>query len=305
MKIMVFGTGAMGSIYAGHFAEAGHEVWAIDIWQTHLEVIRTQGLRVEGASGDRVVKGIRVASRAAEAGNCDLFIVATKISGVAAAAKAIAPLMDDNSLVLTMQNGLGASQRMAKYISRNVLVGVAQGFGAVMKAPGHSYHASMNLIRLGELEGGITSRLKQLANVWQTAGFETQAYEDIKQLIWEKFMCNVTFSAPCTVFNCSLGDLMANPNYWKIALGCALEVYALGQAKGIAFSFGDPEAYVTTFGQTMPNAKPSMLLDHQSRRVSEIDAINGMAVELGLELGIATPYNETLTAVVRAKERSF
>ena len=98
---------------------------------------------------------------------------------------------------------------------------------------------------------------------------------------------------------------MANPVLWKIALGCTEEVYQLGQARGIMFGFDDPFDYVTQFGQKMPDARPSMLLDHYAKRKSEIDAINGMAARLGEELGIRTPYNETLSAIVREKERQF
>lgn len=307
MKIMVYGTGAMGSIYAGLFADnTQHEVWAVDIWQDHINAINDQGLRVEGASGDRLIKTIHATTKASEAGACDLYIIATKASGVAAAAKEIATLMDDNSLVVTIQNGLGAAERIAEHMpTDNVLLGVAQGFGATMRSPGHVYHSSMSLIRLGELQGGITDRLNNITVVWQTVGFEAQAYEDIQQLIWEKYICNVTFSAPCTAFDCTLGELMADAQKWKIALGCAEEVYRLGQKKEINFSFADPVAYVTKFGNAMPDARPSMLLDHHAKRKSEIDAINGMAAELGQSLGIATPYNETLTAIIHNIENTF
>ena len=306
MKIMVFGTGAMGSIYAGLLADAGHEVWAVDLWQAHLQAIRTQGLRVEGASGDRMIKTIHATSNPAEAGRCDLYIIATKASGVAAGARAIAPLMGPNSLVLTIQNGLGAGERIAEHMAvENVLLGVASGFGASMKGPGHVYHSAMNLIRLGEMTGGLTARLEALTDVWCQAGFKAKAFEDINQLIWEKYICNVTLSAPCTVFDCTLGELMDDPTLWKIALGCTQEVYALGQAMGINFSFDDPIEYVTTFTARMPDARPSMLLDHHARRRSEIDAINGMAVELGQKLGIPTPYNEVLSAIVRRREATF
>ena len=90
MKIMVFGTGAMGSIYAGLFADQGHEVWAIDLWKEHIEAIQKNGLRIEGASGDRIVKTVRATTNAEEAGQCQLFIIATKASGVGSAASAIA-----------------------------------------------------------------------------------------------------------------------------------------------------------------------------------------------------------------------
>ena len=103
MKIAVVGTGAMGSIYAGLLADAGNEVCAVDTWQEHVEAIRTTGLRVEGASGERTVM-IPATTDVAEAGECDLYIVATKADGVGSAAQAIAPLLGEDSYVLTIQN---------------------------------------------------------------------------------------------------------------------------------------------------------------------------------------------------------
>ena len=128
---------------------------------------------------------------------------------------------------------------------------------------------------------------------------------DIEQLIWEKFICNVTFSGSCTVFDRTLGEVMADPQSWKIALTCGLEAYAVGRAKGIAFAFADAAAYITAFGEKMPEARPSMLLDHHARRPSEIDAINGIVPEVAREVGLAAPYNEVVAAIVRSREAAF
>jgi 2-dehydropantoate 2-reductase len=306
MKIAIFGVGAMGSVYAGLMAEAGHEIWAVDIWQDHVDAINQSGLRVEGASGDRVVQGIKATTNAQDVSDCDLYVLATKASGVGPAAKMIAPLMGPESMVITIQNGLGAGERIAQYMTTDrVLLGVADGFGASMKGPGHVHHNAMNLIRVGEMNGGMTERLERITRVWQEAGFNAKAFEDIDQLIWGKYICNVAFSGPCTVFDYTLGELIADPAAWAIAQGCAREVQALGQEKNIEFSFDDPIEYITAFGHKMPDARPSMLLDHHARRPSEIDAINGMAVELGKQLGIPTPYNEVLSAVIRQREQGF
>ena len=136
MKIAVVGTGAMGSIYAGLLADASHEVWAVDLWQEHLDVIAGDGLRVEGASGDRTVHGIRTSSKVSDAGICGLYIIATKASGVEAAARAVSKCMGPDSLVLTIQNGLGSGQRVARHMeTNNVLLGVADGFRRFDRCP--------------------------------------------------------------------------------------------------------------------------------------------------------------------------
>ena len=306
MKIAVVGVGAMGSVYAGLLADAGNEVWAIDIREDHLNAIREQGLRIEGASGDRIVKQLNVSTRAADAGSCDLVIIATKASGIESAARCLPPLLHNDTLILTIQNGLGAAERICQYLPPdNILLGVAGGFGASLKAPGHVHHNGMELIRVGEMKGGLTSRVERVVDVWQTAGFTVKGYEDIHQLIWEKFVCNVTFSAPCTVFGGTVEEVMGDPHAWKIARGCGLEAYAVSQAKGIAMSFDDPEKYITAFGQRLPKARPSMLLDHLERRPSEIDAINGMVPVVANEVGLRAPYNEVMTAIVKSREAMF
>lgn len=306
MRIAVVGCGAMGSIYAGLLAAAGNEVWAVDVWAEHLDAIRRQGLRVEGASGDRTVDCIHTASDAGELPDCDLYVIATKASGVGPAARAVAKSMRADSLVLTIQNGLGAGERIAEFMSiDNVLLGVAEGFGASIKSPGHAHHNGMKLIRIGELGGGLTPRLAQVEAVWREAGFDVRAFGDIRQLIWEKFVCNVAFSAPCTAFECTIGELMEDSKAWAVAKACAIEAFVVGHAKDIPFSFADAVDYVTEFGRRMPHARPSMYLDHLAKRPSEIDAINGMVPILGKEFGIAAPYNETLTAIVKRREALF
>ncbi|MEQ8651935.1 MAG: 2-dehydropantoate 2-reductase [Kiloniellales bacterium] len=306
MKIAILGVGAMGSIYAALLAEAGHEVWAVDTWAAHLQAIAERGLRVEGASGDRNVTAIKTADHPAAVGRADLYVIATKAAAVGAVAAAIAPFCDQASLVLTIQNGLGTGERVAKHLPTDrVLLGVAEGFGASMKGPGHAHHNAMRRIRIGEMQGGMSARLERLVALWCQAGFQAQAYADIEQLIWEKFLCNVTFSAPCTVFDCTIGELMGDPERWAIALGCMREAYAVGRARNVAFAFEDPEDYVTTFGRSMPDARPSMLLDHHAKRRSEIDAINGQVAPRAEKLGMDAPYNKTLTAIVRAREDRF
>jgi 2-dehydropantoate 2-reductase len=306
MKIAVIGVGAMGSIYAGLLADAGNEVWAIDLREDHLDAIREQGLRIEGASGDRVVRQIKVSTRAEDAGVCELIIIATKASGVESAARSICPLLGGDTLVLTIQNGLGAAERICQYLPPdNILLGIAGGFGASIKAPGHVHHNGMELIRVGEMHGGLTSRVERIVEVWREAGFTAKGFEDIQQLIWEKFICNVTFSASCTVFGRTLEGVMNDPHAWKIALGCGLEAYAVSQAKGVELSFSDPVEYITAFGRKMPKARPSMLLDHLDQRYSEIDAINGIVPAVASEVGLRAPYNEVVTAIVKSRETMF
>ena len=174
-----------------------------------------------------------------------------------------------------------------------------------MKGPGHAHHNAMRQIRIGEMNGGMSERLQTLEAVWKEAGFNANGFADIHQLIWEKYICNVFLSAPCAVFDCTIGELVGNPDWREIALGCMREAYQAGKAKGINFSFEDADDYALKFAAVMPDASPSLRLDHVARRKSEIDAINGMVPVVSAEVGLSAPYNETLSAVIRRREETF
>jgi 2-dehydropantoate 2-reductase len=306
VKVAVVGTGAMGSVYAAMLRRAGHEVWAIDVWQQHLDVIARSGLTVSGASGSYVADGISLGRTPADAGPCDVWIVATKAFSVDDVAADIAPQLRGDDVVIAFQNGLGAAERLARHVpERHVVVGIAEGFGSSIPEPGHVHHEGMRLIRLGEPQGGLSERVVALEQTWRAAGFNVEAFADIDRMVWEKFLCNVTLSAPCAAFDVTVGELMADAGAWHVALGCTSEAHRVARAKGVAFDFDDPLRYVTEFAATIPNASPSMRLDHLAHRRSEIDVINGQVVTLGHELGLDTPYNETLCAVVRAREARF
>ena len=294
MKIAIVGTGAMGSVYAGLFASAGHEVWAIDRWREHVEAIREKGLRVEGASGDRTVR-INATTEPRDAGPCDLVVLATKAMHVSEAAEALKPLLGAQTPVLSIQNGLGGPDAAASILGRErVMVGVVGGFGASMKAPGHAHHNGMELVRLGEFGGPITERLKKVEQVWSGAGFRVKVFDDIDKLVWEKLLCNCAYSGPCGLAECTVGEVMADPDLARISAACATEAFEVAREKNISLGFSDPVAYVRDFGSKIPHARPSVLLDLMAKRTSEIDVING---------SIPRPVNQALTQLVRAKER--
>ena len=302
MKIAVVGAGAIGSVYAALFAEAGHDVWAIDRWAEHVDAINQDGLTLTGFTGDRTVP-VNASTEAADAGECDMYVIATKAAGAGAAASAIEPDVRPGTDVVTIQNGLGAADRITEHLpSSAVVVGVAQGFGAEMVKPGHSHQHNMQMLRLGELDGGDTARLRSVAEVWAGAGFPVQTFDDIDQLIWEKFICNVAVGGPSVVSGLTIGALLASDEWRPVALGCATEAYDVARALGVNLSFDDPEAYVEAFVAKLPDAKPSMLQDHENGRRSELDAINGQVPVQAAKVGLATPHNDTICEQVRKME---
>ena len=303
MKICIVGTGAMGSVYAGLLAAAGNEIWAVDRWADHVAAIRKNGLKIDGKSGDRTVP-LNATTDTAEVGACDLVIIATKAMDVARATESAKALLGQDTDVLTIQNGLGSSEKVAGILgTERVIVGIAGGFGASIKAPGHVHHSGMEFVHLGELNGPATPRLEKVAGVWRNAGFNVTTYDNIDQLIWEKLICNVCFSGTCALTEMTIGEVLKDDNAWRVASGCAVEAFQVARAQGVSISFDDPIVFTRNFGARIPDARPSMLLDHLAGRPSEIDVINGAIPLQGKKLGVSTPFNTVVAALVRAKER--
>ena len=309
MKIAIVGCGAMGSVYAGLLADGGHDVWAVDTWGEHIEAIRTGGLRVAGASGDRTVTLAGAVATPADIGQpMDLVILATKVGQVTEAAESLTPVLGTDTPVLSIQNGLGGPQRAAAVLGDDrVMLGVVGGFGASMTGPGHVHHNGMELVRLGEYAdgAGVTPRVDAVADVWRTGGFNVNTYDNVHTLVWEKLICNVAFSGPCTVSELRVGELLDDPDASLLSATCATEAFEVAMAKKISLGFDDPVAYTRDFGSKIPGARPSMYLDHLAKRRCEIDAINGAIPVAAAEEGMTAPANVVVSSLIRSRERHF
>ena len=189
--------------------------------------------------------------------------------------------------------------------SERVLIGVVGGFGASVPAPGQVHHNGWEFVRLGEYDGGVTPRLEAVGQVWEKGGFKVLIFPDIHKMVWEKFICNVAFSGTCAVLGRTIGEVLADPDASSVSFACATEAYAVARALGIAVEIDDPVAYVRAFGEKIPHARPSLLLDHMAKRRSEIDVINGAVPREAAKVGLTAPVNTTIVALARAREATF
>jgi 2-dehydropantoate 2-reductase len=293
----------MGSVYAGLLAAAGHEVAAVDVNAEHVEAIRERGLRVSGASGERLV-GIRATTSAADLNVVELLVVATKAMDAGAAAESARPLIGEDTTVLTIQNGLGAADAVAEAVAEpQLLVGVAGGFGASLVEPGHAHHHGMELVRLGERSGRVTARCERIADVWREAGFAVRTYDDVNRLLWEKLICNACYAGVGGLLELTIGGVIDNPEAWSVARRCAQEALDVGRACGVALEIDDCAAYVRDYGVPIADARPSLLLDLLAGKPTEVEWINGSVVRRGAALGVPAPANELITTLVLAKQR--
>lgn len=302
-KVAIVGCGAMGSVYAGLMAHAGHEVHGVTLWADHVAAIQKNGLRVSGISGEKTVRLAGASTTTDGIGHCDLVIIAAKAYDVDPAAKAALPLVGPETVVQTIQNGWGSPEAVARIIPAGQLaVGVVGGYGASLPEPGHVHHNGFEVTWFGKYAGLSDELLERSANIWRSSGFKVAIHDDVRSMIWKKLIMNVAFSGTSCVTGLTIGQILNNEHAWKVARGCSEEAVAVSKALGVDLGIADPIAHVKNLGGKIPNARPSMLLDAMAGRRGEIDAINGAISSLGTELGVPTPINDIVVAIVKAKE---
>lgn len=303
-RIAVVGCGAMGSVYAALLADAGNEVLAVDHGEAHVQAIARDGLRLEGASGDRRVR-LRAFTQA-PAEPMDLVIIAAKAAQAPQAARGALPLLGPDTVVLTIQNGLGSADAVAEAVGADRLaVGIAAAFGASVRGPGHAHHNGMAAVRMGAHAGLAPERVQAVAALWRAAGFTAEAVPDVLAMQWDKLICNVAYSGPCALTGLTVGQAMDDPDIGPVSRAAAIEALQVARARGIALAIDDAVAHVRAFGERVRDAKPSVLQDLERGRVSEIAFINGAVPREAARCGMEAPVNATLTALVRQRERAF
>jgi 2-dehydropantoate 2-reductase len=305
-KVAIVGCGAMGSVYAGLMQLAGHEVHGVCLWLDHVDAVNANGLRVTGASGDHTVRLASMATTTDGIGVCDLVIIATKAFDVEAAAASCRPLVGPSTVVQAIQNGLGSPEKVATILGpERLAVGVVGGFGASVPEPGLAHHNGMEMVRFGSFASLPRTDLEASGEVWTSSGFSVELFDDTDQMVWEKLIMNVAFSGTACATLLTIGQVMSDSSAWAVAEACAREAVAVAHAAGIKLDVGDPIEHVRALGSKIPNARPSMLLDHNLKRRGEVDAIVGQVAVLGEKYGVPTPVTRTVANIIRARETSY
>ena len=304
LKICFIGAGALGSTIGGTLAKGGADVWLIDPYQAHVDAINAQGLRMLEAGVETSVK-VSARTSAVEAGGAaDLVIVLVKSYHTRDAIRAAAPIVGPDTVVMSLQNGLGHEEILVEELGRDRVMAGKTYVGGVFLAPGHvrSGVAGKETI-IGELDGTISSRAQRIADGFNQAGLLTHLSDNIVGTMWDKLFINVAGGGLTAITGLTYGGLYALPILEETALAAIAEGITVAQAAGVAISITDPRiAWTMASAGLPPEFKTSMLQSLQSGNATEVDYIHGSVVRWGAKLGVATPVNATIVACVKGIE---
>jgi len=303
MKIAVVGAGAMGSLYGGKLsAIPGNEVYMLDVWKDHVDAINANGLLME-EDGEFIKYPVKATTDASTVGVCDLVLVFVKSTLTKSAVENNRAVFGPDTLVLTLQNGLGNVDLIAEVVGDKNIIAGTTACGANMIGPGKMRHAGTGATIIGELTGETTDRLKKVVDMITEAGLMGQLSNNVTGLIWDKLIVNVGINAICGILDRQNGKLLEYPEMEFLMEAAVAEAIAVAKAKGVELGFADPLAHVKDVAKATGANVCSMLADVRAHRKTEIDMINGAIVREGAKVGVATPVNMVLSKLIENLQR--
>ena len=302
MRVCIVGCGAIGSLFAAHLAKLDDvEVWAYDLDQAHIDAINATGLRLSGESD--VLSHPSATSDASELPPCEFGIVATKSLHTRPAIEATAHAFADGA-VCTVQNGVGNEEIIARFVPR-VIRGTTFPAGRILE-PGHVQQDTGGKTWMGPFEPQSASmeEIELLAGRLSESGMETLAMEDSRGAQWTKLIFNAATNPIGALTGLPHGVACDQPKVRELISDLVAEGVAVADALGITLD-SDPEALIDHAREVAYEHKASMLQDVLAHRATEVAALNGGIAQFGDEVGVPTPLNKAIRALIEGVEHSW
>jgi 2-dehydropantoate 2-reductase len=303
MKIVIMGAGAMGCLFGGLLTLSEEEVWLVDIRKEQIDALTSVGLSLEAKEKSQIIR-VKATSDITSIGRADWVIFFVKTYHTQKAASDSLVLEKEDTIFLTLQNGLGNEEAICKFVDpKKVMLGVTN-HGATLLGPGHIRHAGWGKTYIGELDRKVTPRVAQIAQLFTKAGIESEVSSNIQGLVWNKLFINVGINAVAALTGLKNGRLLDHPETLRMMEELVSEAVAVARKKGIQIE-GNPLETVKAVAEATRENRCSMGQDFDNWRKTEIDAINGAVVREAERLGIAVPYNQMITDLVKVIEKNF
>jgi len=303
MKTVIMGAGAMGNLFGGLLTLKGEEVWLVGVSKQQIDPLRTVGLTFEEKGKSQIIP-INATSDVTSIGKADLVIFFVKTYDTEKAVSDALVLEKEDTIFLTLQNGLGNEEVICKKMDRKkVMLGVT-GQGSTLLKPGHIRHAGWGKSFIGELDHRITERALRIAQMFCKAGIETEISSNIHDHVWGKLLTNIGINALTALTGFKNGQLLDYPETMRLMEKLVFEAIEVARRKGVWIEENPIDKVRKAVEATREN-RSSMGQDFDHRRKTEIDAINGAIVKEAQHLGIPVPFNQAVTDLVKAIEKTF
>jgi 2-dehydropantoate 2-reductase len=299
MRIAVIGAGGVGGGFGAALAKAGADVTFI-ARGAHLAAMKSVGLKIQGGRGETHLVPTKATDNPAEIGPVDIVLFCVKLWDVESAGEAIKPLVGPGTAVIPLQNGIDAAERLIPILGAGAVMGGVAQISASIVAPGviQQVGTFMRMI-FGELDGKRSARGEAFLALCEKAGFDVTLSDQILTDLWMKFIllaCNASITAATRQ---PLGKLRDDPDLRPLMISAFRETIEVGRARGVRLPADALEKILDFVGHAPPAMKASMALDLERGNRLELPWLGGKVVELGRQLGVATPTHSVMYAVLK------
>jgi 2-dehydropantoate 2-reductase len=305
-KVIVVGAGAMGSLFAARFAQAGNETWVYDVWAEDIERINEYGLTVRSGDAEEAVP-MHATTDPREPGVADVVLMFVKYNQTRQAARDISPSIGPHTVVLTLQNGLGNVKLIREVIPRAILLCGFTTLTSELLGPGliETSYAGRGNTCVWPADGVSNDACVATVNLLNRSGVNATVDPEIELHIWEKLIVNCCLNTLCAMSGLSVGALVDRPEVWPILDGITDEIVAVAARKEIALTRNAARGFLRDVAEKARAHYPSMLRDIHAEKQTEIECLNGAVIREAERFGIEVPFNRFAYGMIRTLEETY
>ncbi|MEI8356456.1 MAG: 2-dehydropantoate 2-reductase, partial [Deltaproteobacteria bacterium] len=274
--------------------------------RSDYQVVKKNGLHVYSVEGDFFLENVQGYLTSEEIGEVDLVLVGLKTFANHRYNELIKPLLHEQTIILTLQNGLGNEEALAECFGPDRVLGGVAFLCSNRGEPGVIHHLGEGCIILGEYNSPETNRVEKIAKLFRESGVPCRAVADLKKARWEKLIWNIPFNGICALMLCPVDTLLRHPGSRGLVIDIMSEVIEAANAQGISekikHSLADD---MVKFTEGLGSYKPSMLIDRQESRPLELQAIFQFPLTAAIRKGIRMPKVEELYNLLDLSENGF
>ena len=300
MKIAVMGSGGVGGYFGGRLAQGENDVHFIARGE-HLEVLREQGIKVKSTLGDFEIMAVPATDDTSHIGEVDVVLFTVKSQDTQDAAQKIKPLLGADTVVVSLQNGVGNEEVLREVLGNEHVLGGVAYIEAEISEPGVIAHKSpFARLSFGPFSGEMPGKAEQLLEAFEAVEVEAELEEDIQRVIWTKWLFICAFSGITALTRHPIGQVLADEDTAALYRKVMEEIAVLAKAKGVDLPDDIVEERLEFSRNSLdPEMRSSLQQDLARGRPLELDALNGYASKLGDELGVETPTNDFIYAALK------
>lgn len=299
MKIGIIGTGAVGGYFGGKLAQAGLDVTFIARGAT-LKQLQDNGLKILSYKGDFEVKKPKVTSDLRALNDVDAVLLCVKSYNTKEVAKTLKPYLSENTMIVSMQNGIENEDILAEILGKNRVVGSIVFITAGIKSPGVISHTGFGKVTFGELNGQITERLRNLEKVFLDAGIPAGVTGHLKTELWTKLMLNIPYNGFTALVRGSLTNFHELAEAQESFYRALKEVQSVAKHEGFIISEEAVEnAIKFTKNEKFGTLKSSTLFDVEAGKQVEIEALQGAVIRAAKKHNLDIPVNKLLYSLLK------